>query len=62
MLIVLIIFTILAVIISAISENEGNDWTCFISAMGAVIFGIFSLFVIGFCIFFIGNGITATQK
>ena len=62
MLIILIIFTILAVIICKIADDNCETFISFISAMGAVIFGIISLCVICVCLVFMCNGITATQK
>ena len=60
MLIVLIILTALAVWLCI--KDEYEDWIAFISGLGAIIMGIICLVMIGFIVYFMGNGIIASDK
>lgn len=62
MIIVLIILTILAIGLTFISNENGNDGICLISGIGAVLLGIIDVVVVIAIIMNFVTGITAKDK
>lgn len=61
MLIIVIIFTILAIYLCKKTIDD-YDTICVISGAGATVFGILGLIIIGYVIYFMTNGIIASDK